>query len=388
MERINGSPEPYIIQYLHNKAGRMKRPVNATFELTSRCNFNCKMCYVHDADCNRNRPLELTAAQWIDIAGQAEKAGTLFVLLTGGEPLLREDFGEIYAAIAKMGFVISVNTNLSLLTEETLELFTRYRPNRVNVSLYGADNGVYAALCGVPAFETVAANIKKLRQREIPVKINSSITPYNLANAPDIMRFCEENNLHLKATAYMFPSARLGCCRERLSPQAAAEFRAAVDRYKLTAEEFAERTRRITEGIAFERERECPEIDTPERGIRCRAGSSTLWIDWRGNMSYCGMIPAPEDNNVPRLGFEACWRRTMAEAQAVRMPKKCLTCEYRHFCSLCAAAQFCETGGFEEPPSYVCEISARVPRAYQALCGNTPGGGPGKEQTDGFQIKK
>ena len=120
MERLNGSTESYISQYLHNKAGRMKLPVSATFELTSRCNFNCKMCYVHDADCSRDKPLELTAAQWIDIAEQAEKAGTLFLLLTGGEPLLREDFNEIYAAIAKMGFVISVNTNLSLLTEETV----------------------------------------------------------------------------------------------------------------------------------------------------------------------------------------------------------------------------------------------------------------------------
>ena len=380
MERLNGSTEPYISQYLHNKAGRMKRPVNATFELTSRCNFNCKMCYVHDAGCNANLPLELTAAQWIDIAEQAGNAGTLFVLLTGGEPLLREDFGEIYAAIAQMGFVISVNTNLSLLTEETLELFARYCPNRVNVSLYGADNGTYADLCGVPAFETVAANIKKLQQRGIPVKINSSVTPYNAANAPEIMRYCEENGLRLKATAYTFPSARLACRRERLSPQAVAEFRAAVDRRNLTAEKFAERARLIESGIAFERERECPEIDTPEHGIRCRAGSSTLWIDWRGNMSYCGMIPAPEDNNVPRLGYEACWRRTTEAAQAVRMPKKCLTCEYRYFCSICAAAQFCETGGFDDPPSYICEISAHVPQAYRSLCGGAEDAGGEKRE--------
>lgn len=373
MERLNGSTESYISQYLHNKAGRMKLPVSATFELTSRCNFNCKMCYVHDADCSRNKPLELTAAQWIDIAEQAEKAGTLFLLLTGGEPLLREDFNEIYAAIAKMGFVISVNTNLSLLTEETLELFAHHCPSRVNVSLYGVSNGTYADLCGAPAFETVAANIRKLQERGIPVKINGSITQYNLKDAQGIIRYCEENNLHLKATAYMFPSARLACRRERLSPQAVAEFRAALDRHKLTAEEFAERTRRIMAGIAFEKERDCPEIDTPEQGIRCRAGSSSLWIDWRGNMSYCGMVPAPEDNNVPRLGYDACWRRTRETAGAVRMPKKCRTCEYRHLCSLCAASQLCETGGFDDPPPYICEISAWTPKIYQSLCGGAPG---------------
>ena len=110
MEKVNESSEPLIVRYLHNKAGRMKLPVNVTLELTSRCNFNCRMCYVHDADCGRNRPYELTAAQWIGVAERARDAGTLFLLLTGGEPMLREDFDEIYEAVAGMGFILSVNT--------------------------------------------------------------------------------------------------------------------------------------------------------------------------------------------------------------------------------------------------------------------------------------
>ena len=367
MEKLMDSGEPLIVRYLHQKAGKMKLPVNVTFELTSRCNFNCKMCYVHNADCGRNKPYELTAPQWIDVALQAKNAGALFVLITGGEPLLREDFNEIYEAMAKMGFVLSLNTNLSLLTEDTLDLLARYRPNRVNVSLYGGDGDVYADLCGVPAFDRVTANIRRLLDRGVPVKINSSITQYNIADAEKIMRFCDENGLHLKSTAYMFPSVRLQERRERLLPKQVAEYRAFADFHSLTPEDFAERTRRIMNGIAFERDRECPEIETKEQGIRCRAGSSSAWIDWRGNMSYCGMVPSPSENNVLRQGFDACWQKTVEAAQAVRMPKKCASCIYRHLCHICAAAQLCETGGFDEPPSYVCEISSHVPQAYQAL---------------------
>ena len=195
METVNHSGEPMIVRYLHAKAGKMRIPVNVTFELTSRCNFNCKMCYVHDEDCSRNRPFELSAAQWIDVAEQAKAAGALFVLITGGEPMLRDDFDEIYAAMAKMGFVLSLNTNLSLLKDSTLSLLEKYRPNRVNVSLYGTTNDTYASLCGVPAFETVKENIGRLRAGGVPVKINSSITPYNIGAAADIMRFCDENGL-------------------------------------------------------------------------------------------------------------------------------------------------------------------------------------------------
>ena len=368
MENRRGSTEPLIVSYLHQKAGRMKLPVNVSLELTARCNFNCKMCYVHEEDCSGNKPYELTASQWIEVAEQAKNAGALFVLITGGEPLIREDFNEIYEAMAKMGFVLSLNSNLSLLTERTLEVLERFPPNRVNVSLYGACNETYASLCGVPAFEKVAGNIQKLLQRGIPVKVNSSITPYNIGDAENIMRFCDDNGLHLKATAYMFPSVRLGCRRERLAPQTAAGFRAAFDCHYLSAEEFADRTHRIMAGIEFERERDCPEIETKEQGIRCRAGSSSAWVDWRGNMSYCGMIPAPPDNNVLTRGFDACWRQTVSAAQAVRMPGKCASCEYQHFCNICAAAQFCETGGFDAPPPYLCEMSAHTARAYQALC--------------------
>ena len=369
MEIIKQTSEPPIVRYLHQKAGRMKLPLNVTLELTSRCNFNCKMCYVHNADCNRNKPFELTAAQWIEVAEQAKKAGALFVLLTGGEPLVRDDFNEIYEALAKMGFVLSLNSNLSLLTEQTLDLLDRYRPNRVNVSLYGTSDAVYADVCGVSAFGAVAANIKKLQARGIPVKINCSVTQYNLADAENIMRYCDKNGLRLKSTAYMFPSARLGCERARLSPKEVAEHRAASDRHQLTAEEFEDRSRRIREGVAYERERDCPENEAEGSGIRCRAGSASAWIDWRGNMSYCGMIPAPEENNVLRRGYDACWQQTVKAAGAVRMPAKCASCEYRHLCNLCAASQFCETGGFDAPPPYICEISAHTPQAYQALCG-------------------
>ena len=374
METIRDSGEPLIVRYLHAKAGKMHIPVNVTFELTSRCNFNCKMCYVHDEDCNRNKPFELTAAQWIDVALQARDAGGLFVLITGGEPMLRDDFDEIYGAMAKMGFVLSLNTNLSLLKDSTLSLLEKYRPNRVNVSLYGVNNETYSALCGVPAFETVKENIARLLERGVPVKINSSITQYNVGEAEKIMRFCDERGLHFKSTAYMFPSSRLDRRRERLSPEAVADYRAACDRHTLTAADFAERTRRIMDGVAFERDRDCPEIGTEGQGIRCRAGTSSAWIDWRGNMGYCGMVPAPAENNVLNRGFDACWQRSVRDAAAVRLPKKCAACVYRHFCNICAASQLCETGGFDEPPAYICAISAHIPQAYQALCG---------EQTEG-----
>ena len=116
---MQGNSEPLMVRYLHEKGLQEGRPVSGTFELTQRCNFGCEMCYVHDC---KQKTDPLSAEDWLSLAQQAKDAGTVFLLLTGGEPLLRDDFEYIYRSLAKMGFLISINTNGSLLGRYT-ELF-------------------------------------------------------------------------------------------------------------------------------------------------------------------------------------------------------------------------------------------------------------------------
>lgn len=375
MAGVKESSEPLIVRYLHMKAEKNRIPLGVTFELTSRCNFSCRMCYVHSTDCNINKPMELSAGQWIEIAQKAKEAGSLFVLITGGEPLVRDDFAEIYEAIAKMGFVISVNTNGSLIDDKILDLFTKYRPNRVNVSLYGADGETYKKLCGADAFEKVTGNIMKLRERSIPVKINSSITPYNIDDLDKMIDFCLEKSLVFKATGYMFPAVRCQKeCGEKLTPSQIAAVRAYLDKRLLSDEDYADRVRRIKAGIRAEENPDCPVDDSDFGKIRCRAGRTSAWIDWRGNMSYCGMIPADENCNVLTKGFNACWDEVSKKASAVRMPSKCAACKYRHICFLCAASQFCEKGDFAEPPQYICDTAACMCGEYENLLNKTEEG--------------
>ena len=117
------STEPYISTYLHSKGRRLGLPIAGNFELTARCNFNCPMCYVHMTEEQiRASGKELTAQQWLDIARAAKEKGMVFALLTGGEPLVRKDFFEIYDGMREMGLLISVNSNGSMLKGAILQL--------------------------------------------------------------------------------------------------------------------------------------------------------------------------------------------------------------------------------------------------------------------------
>ena len=101
------STEPYISTYLHSKGRKLGIPVAGNFELTARCNFNCPMCYVHmtPEQLKASGREELTAKQWLEIAKAAKDKGMLFALLTGGEPLVRKDFFEIYDGMREMGLL-------------------------------------------------------------------------------------------------------------------------------------------------------------------------------------------------------------------------------------------------------------------------------------------
>ena len=222
--------EPLMVTYLHNKGAREGIPISGTFELTQRCNFNCEMCYVHDCE-QKTDPLSLD--DWLSLAQQAKDAGTVFLLLTGGEPLIRDDFEELYRALAKMGFLISINTNGSLI-EKYIKLFDELPPTRINVSLYGADKCSYNRLCKNPAFDKVLDSIIKVKNLGISMRFNTIFTPENISEYKRIADISKELLIPLKPTTYVYPPIRLGKKREdlRFNPEDAAEYINLIDEYR------------------------------------------------------------------------------------------------------------------------------------------------------------
>ena len=349
--------EPKMLTYLHEKARRLGVPLSGNFELTSRCNFNCKMCYIH-SDNSRKKEEELSAAQWIAIGEQAVKNGMAFLLLTGGEPLIREDFAQIYMGLKKLGLMISVNTNGSLLQGDILEMFKENPPLRLNISLYGASNKTYRNLCGCADYSKVVTNITNAVEAGIQVKLNYSITPYNCGDMEEIFRFAGEHNLNIQTSAYMYPPLRredadYGENQGRLSPEQAAFYRVKSEVVHLGKDRFYEKIKNLDEVALEDAVSECGR----GRNMMCRAGKSNCWVDWHGNMGMCGMVPAG-DNNILEKGFSACWETVKAGAKKVILPQKCTECKYSAICNVCAAICLCETGRYDTAPAYLCRYSS------------------------------
>ena len=361
--------EATMTNYLYTKASRNGMPLSGTFELTPCCNMACKMCYVRKTKEEQEKIAPLrTAKEWLELGKTAREQGMLYLLLTGGEPFLRPDFQEILSGLHRMGLLISINSNGTLIDEETVEWLKETPPVRINITLYGASDET--RLCGNPkGFTQTARAIRLLKEAGIQVKINCSVTPYNVDDLEGIYAFAREEGLLVQATSYMFPPLRRDTSmvgqNDRFSPQEAAYQSACILALDLGEDEFLRRVSR-DESLAFpqEIEEDCPEIDGEGDGIRCRAGKCSFWITWDGRMLPCGMFPEGNAQNVFQIGFEKAWKQVHEEALAIRLPAKCSGCTLRDQCKACAAMVMTESGNFHTVPEYRCKMA----KAHGAAC--------------------
>lgn len=350
------STEPYLSTYFHSKGRKLGLPIAGNFELTARCNFNCPMCYVHMTEEQvAASGKELTAQQWLQLARDAKDRGMIFALLTGGEPLIRKDFFEIYKGMKEMGILVSINSNGSMLRGEILERFLEDPPSRFNISLYGGSNETYQNMCGRPVYDQVKENIRALRKAGVDVSLNLSITPFNKADLPQIYADAAELDVNVRASSYMYPPIRLEDgsfgCGNRLSTEEAAKYAVEWDVLRFSEEEFALRAQNMANLVNTDQEG-CP-VESGE-GIQCRAGSTSFWITWDGRMLPCGMMTEPEVYPL-EVGFELAWEQLRATAAQIRTPAKCVNCDHKEVCGVCAAVCLAETGKFDGVPEYVCE---------------------------------
>ena len=354
-------------QRLFARADMQGLPLSGTFELTPRCNFRCKMCYIHREENDAQaRCAERSAAQWLSLAEECCREGTLLLLLTGGEPTVRPDFREIYSGCKRMGLMLSVNTNASLIDDDMVDFLAANPPRRVNITLYGASSETYGTLCGnAAAYDRVVRAILNLQSAGVLVKLNFSVTPYNRRDAQAVYDFAAEHQLPLQAASYMFPPVRAceqGCYdADRMSPDEAAEEKVRYDLSRFTADELRTRWQTyLSGGSVPDPDSECQEL--PTQKLRCRAGSSTFWVTWDHQLRPCGMMTVPSVS-LAEGSFGEAWRQLHAMREDILVPAKCTACTVKNACDQCAAVCYAEGGSYTHAPEYMCAMT----RAYLRL---------------------
>ena len=372
-----GMAEPLTLRYLSAKAAKNRIPLSGTFELSPCCNLDCRMCYVRKSYKEvMDFGGEKTVEQWLKLARECKEAGMLFLLLTGGEPFLYKGFRRLYTELKKMGFMITINTNGTLINEEVVQWLKNDPPSRLQITLYGGSNETYERLCrDKNGFDKTTKAIRLLTEAGISVKINASMTQYNIDDIQKIYEFAEEVNVYVQASTYMFPPIRknkdaIGI-GDRFTPKEAASNLIKIEKLRLSKKEFEDKLVAMNKGIKkinteFE---ECDDVfdnvsseSSSERDkMKCRAGRSSFWINWKGEMTPCGIMNWPVAYPF-KDGLIKAWYDIIDETEKIRMPKKCTSCKNKNVCSVCAASVITETGDFNVAPKYICTMTENIIR--------------------------
>ena len=164
---------------IHSRIGHID------IELTERCNNNCIHCCINLPENNHSAvQKEMTSDQVKEYLKQAAALGCMQVRFTGGEPLLRNDFIDLYITTRKLGMKVMLFTNARLIDNELVDLFTRIPPlAKIEVTVYGMHQKSYESVTREPgSFDQFWRGVNLLLEHNIPFVVKSALLPQNKAD--------------------------------------------------------------------------------------------------------------------------------------------------------------------------------------------------------------
>lgn len=361
-------PRNPLERRLFAQARAARQPISGSFELTPLCTMDCSMCYVRLSRGEQEAIAPLrTAEEWLSLGMEIRDAGTLFLLLTGGEPLLHPQFREIYLGLQALGLILTVNTNATLIDAQWADFFAAHPPRRLNVTLYGASSATYARLCRFEdGFDRTMHALHLLSQRRLPVKISVSLVRENEHELAQMLAIGRELDMPVHADTYMMPALRersaARTTESRLSPQGVARAMCSI--------------RRIEEGETGELDfirrslqlvRETPPSPETAQPLKCLAGSCSFSVSWQGMLRPCVMLSTPQTDPFS-LGFAKAWQQLVQHAEALRLPAVCGGCSLRALCPVCAASAAGEKLDERGAPAFLCRLAEASFAHLQARC--------------------
>lgn len=334
--------------YLVNQYAKDNRiPISLTMELTPFCNFSCLMCYVRLTPEQAKKQGEmLTKEQILKIANEAKGMGTLYLTLTGGEPLSRPDFWDIYKELNKMGFLISILSNGSTMDGPAIEKFKEYgMPYSVKLTLYGASNETYNKICGCPdGFTRIEKAIRLLKENKVPLTISGTMIRENAEDVAEMYRITRQWGVPFSHTVSVVKSVRGNTNNVENSRFLFGEF---VD--KLSLEQLEKH--------------KLPECKSPFSW--CASYKCSAWLTWNGHLQLCAFMNGPY--SLISEGFENAWKELNEKLESLKTPDECTNCEYVKFCQRCPGLLCAESGSAEKVSDSVCDTAKKLYFAYKKL---------------------
>jgi len=336
-------------------------PLDGRLDLTYRCNNTCRHCWLWLPPGAPQGREELSSAEIRRVVDEARRMGCQAWAISGGEPMLRPDFAEIFDYITRKAVHYRLNTNGTLITPAIAHLLAR--PGRKMVALYGATAEVHDRVTRNPgSFEATMRGFAYLKEAGAGFEVQIVPMRANYHQYEAMVALAESLSPHYRVgAAWLWLSA---CRSEARNREIAAQRLDPADVLALNEPDPAA-------GLleAAPADPPCGAAGGDDRLFAsCIAARRDFHIDPYGQMSFCCFIKDPALRFDLRRGtFQQAWDEFIpALAETVRggqeYRENCGLCELRRDCRWCAVYGWLEHGRFSAKVDYLCQVAEETRR--------------------------
>ena len=335
-------------------------PFKASIDLTYRCNNDCRHCWVRLGPRAPEKQQELTTDEIFDIVNQAKALGCREWAISGGEPMLRPDFYDIFDYITRNSKIYSLNTNGTLITPKIARLMQERKGMKM-VALYGASKEVYEDVSRIPgSYDAAMRGFRLLKEagagfvvQVIPMKANYHEYDAMIALAKELS-----------------PDYRIGAPWLYLSADGDEQKNNEIRAQRLPARVAVELDPPQIEAGAAGNQHACGFMANDNLYESCISIRRDFYIDPYGRLTFCSFIRDPELMYDVRQGsIQDAWDNFIPSLKdkyqgGQEYQQNCATCEYRSECRWCGVYGYLEHGRHTAKVEYLCQV-ARETRAYK-----------------------
>ena len=337
---------------VHQQKAGERVPLQVSIEVTRRCPLECLHCYnnlpMADMDA---RQRELSTEEHFKMLDELVEMGVFWLLYTGGEIFARKDFLEIYTYAKKKGFLITLFTNGTIMTEEIADYLAEWPPFAIEITLYGRTRETYEALTAIPgSYDRCLRGIKMLKDRKLPLKLKTVATSVNKHEVSAMRQFAEEElGVEFKMDAQINP--RIDCSQSPLAVRLTAEEVVALDMH---APKGVSEYRRLAKHDA----ENPPNLSQGNTVYFCGGGINSFAINAYGEVGIC-VISQQETFGIREASVKAVWEQSLRDLRMRKRTQvtKCVTCRIQSLCGMCPANGELENGDRESPVSFLCNVA-------------------------------
>jgi len=297
-------------------------PISVTFELTYRCCYYCQHCYIPETHQLKKVKKELDIKQVDRILKELKNNGSIFLVLTGGEPFLRNDLAQICNLAVKYNFETRIFTSLYPVNEKVLQDIKLTGIKWLEVSFYGRKK-TYEFITGIKnSFDRVIENLKIAKKLGFKIKIKTPLMKVNYKDISWLNKFCQKNNFILNIDPNLTPLNNGSCDNLKLKANK-------IQLLKLFKTEYFKAEKNPDPMI---------NINFPV----CVAARNVISIDPYGNIYSCLQLPV-KIGNILNQPFKYIWNSDKIKKLREylnKYPLKCRNCKYFNSCSRCPGISY------------------------------------------------